>query len=300
MNTTSVRDLYAETTARIVAALEQGTAPWIKPWSTGIDTLPMNGATRRLYRGVNVLLLELEAATHGYPLHRWLSYRQALELGGQVRKGERGTTVVFWKLRKVDATAGGHHDDNEPELHERVIPLLRAYTVFNVAQVDGLPGGITATERPAWEPEARAAGLLADSGARIQHGGCKAYYQPGTDVIQLPAQAAFATAADYIATALHELVHWTSHPSRCNRQLGKRFGDDAYAMEELIAEAGSAFLCAHCRVDGQLQHASYISNWLRVLRGDTRAIFVATTKAQQAADFILNLTHPAEAIALAA
>ncbi len=293
-------DLYAKTTARIVAALERGTAPWVKCWSTGIDTLPMNGGTRRPYRGVNVLLLELEAATSGYALNRWLTYRQAIELGGQVRKGEHGTTVVFWKLRKVEASAGGHRDENEPEVHERVIPLLRAYTVFNVAQIDGLPEPVCATAQQTWDADARAEALLAGSGARIQHGGSKAYYQPGTDAIQLPARAAFATAANYYATALHELTHWTGHASRCNRQLGQRFGDDAYAAEELIAEIGSAFLSAHCHIDGQLQHASYLSSWLRVLRADTRAIFVASTKAQQAADFILNLAKPAEAVALAA
>ena len=132
-------DLYANVTARIVAALEQGVAPWARPWSSGVDTLPMNAGTKRPYRGINVVLLALEAAASGYALNRWLTYRQALELGGQVRRGERGTTVVFWKLRKVDATADAHPDQSEPDLHERVSPLLRAFTVFNVAQADGGP-----------------------------------------------------------------------------------------------------------------------------------------------------------------
>jgi antirestriction protein ArdC len=291
-------DLYAQVTLRIIGALEAGVAPRVRPWSTGADALPMNAGTHRPYRGVNVLLLGLEAQAHGYPLQRWLTYRQAIELGGQVRRREHGATVVFWKLRERDGGAAA--EPVETEAKRRVVPLLRAFTVFNVAQIDGLPEAITATERPTWDAEAQAEGLLADSGARIQHGGSKAYYQPSTDVIQLPARAAFATAANYYATALHEGLHWTSHPSRCNRQLGQRFGDDAYAAEELIAEIGSAFLCAHCRIDGQLQHASYISNWLRVLRNDVRAIFVLAAKAQQGAEFIRNLAKPEEAVALAA
>ena len=147
MSTTAARDLYAETTARIIAALEQGAAPWVKPWSTGIDTLPMNASSRRLYRGINALLLGIEASTHGYPLNRWLTYRQASELGGQVRKGEHGTTVVLWRLRKVAATSDVYPEPEIQDLHERVIPLLRAFTVFNVAQVEGVPAALQAVEQ---------------------------------------------------------------------------------------------------------------------------------------------------------
>jgi antirestriction protein ArdC len=290
-------DLYRQITDRIVAALEAGTPPWVRPWSVGIDTLPMNASSKRPYRGVNVVLLALEAQAHGYPLQRWLTYRQASEVGGQVRRGELGTTVVFWKLRRLGVTADSYPDVNEPDLHERVIPLLRAFTVFNVAQVDGLPETLTATQRPVWKPEARAEELLLMSGATIQHGGSKALYSPGEDAIQLPPRQAFRSASQYYATALHEIVHFTSHVSRCNRQLGKRFGDDAYALEELIAEMGSAFLCAHCRIDGELQHPAYLDHWLKVLRADTRAIFVAATKAQQAADHLIALTQPARASA---
>ena len=293
-------DLYSNVTARIVAALERGVAPWVRPWSTGIDTLPMNAGTKRPYRGVNVVLLALEVQAHGYPLNRWVTYRQALELGGQVRRGERGTTVAFWKLRKIGATVDAYPDQGEPDLHERVIPLLRAYTVFNVAQTEGLPAAITATSRPTWEPEAKAEELLLMWGAEIRHGGALAYYQPRTDEIHLPLRQAFAAADSYYATALHELTHWTSHASRCDRQLGQRFGDDAYAAEELIAEMGSAFLCAHCRIDGQLQHSAYLDHWLRVLRTDKRAIFVAATRAQQASDYVLGLAQPPDLEAMAA
>ena len=227
-------DLFQSVTDRIVGALEAGVAPWVQPWRIGIDTLPMNAGTRRPYRGVNVVLLALQAQTRGYPLQRWITYLQALELGGQVRKGEMGTTVVFWKLRKVNATVDVNPDENEADLHERVIPLLRAFTVFNVAQVDNLPDAITATAHPAWEPEGRAEELLLMSGASIRHGGALAYYQPRTDEIHLPLRHAFPAADSYYATALHELTHWTSHASRCNRQLGKRFRDDSYAVEEIL------------------------------------------------------------------
>jgi len=290
-------DLYAETTARIVAALERGVAPWVRPWALGADTLPMNAGSQRPYRGVNVLLLALENEAHGYPRNRWLTYRQAAELGGQVRRGEGGTTIVFWRLRKA-ATADPV--DDPPDVTERVIPLLRAYTVFNVAQVDGLPAALTEVAAPAWAPEAKAEALLADSGALIRHGGAKAYYCPGTDDVHLPPRHLFASADRYYNVALHELTHWTSHESRCDRQLGKRFGDDAYAAEELIAEMGAAFLCAHCRIDGELRHADYLASWIKVLRTDMRAIFVAATKAQQAADYLLKFTQPAEAVAVAA
>jgi antirestriction protein ArdC len=294
-------DLYAETTARIVAALEQGVAPWVRPWSTGVDTLPMNASSRRVYRGINVVLLELEAQAHGYSLNRWLTYRQADELGGQVRRGEQGTSVVFWRLRHLAAVADVYPAEDEHDLPDRVIPLLRSFTVFNVAQIDGLPPELMAVPVVTWEPEARAEELLLMSGAIIRHGGAQAFYQPVTDEIHVPPRQWFPAGVRYYATVLHELCHWTSHPSRCKRELGKRFGDGAYAAEELIAEIGAAFLCAHCRVDGQLEHASsYVSSWLKVLRTDKRAIFVAATKAQQAADYVLKLAHPTEANALAA
>ncbi len=295
-------DLYAETTARIVAALEQGVAPWVRPWSTSIDSLPVNACTRRQYRGINVVLLAMEAQAHGYPLNRWLTYRQAAALGGQVRKGEHGTTVVFWKLREIGETTKSM-ESMADTTSRRVVPLLRSFTVFNTAQIDGLPAGMVAQTPsvPAWSGDEAAELLIDASGADIRHGGFRAYYTPGGDYIQIPPRTTFANSSGYYATTMHELVHWTSHASRLDRQLGGRFGDEAYAAEELIAELGSAFLCAHCRVDGQLQHASYIGNWLRVLRNDKRAIFVASTKAQHAADFLLaRCTETSGAEALAA
>jgi len=285
-----MRDLYQLVTDKIVAALEAGTPPWVRPWHTHTDPLPINAETHRTYRGVNFLTLAIEAQYRGYTRSCWLTYRQAAALGAQVRRGEHGVPVVFWKLRKVDAKAETEPWPRDDDLSERVIPLLRHYTVFNVAQIDGLPPEMAepVPSVPTWTGDEMAERVVSDSGADIRHGGSKAFYHPAGDYIQIPPRAAFAHPAGYYGTALHELVHWTAHPSRLARSLSGRFGDDAYAVEELIAELGSAFLCAHLRVDGQLQHASYISNWLRVLRSDKRAVFVASTKAQNAADFLLT------------
>ena len=294
-------DLYAAVTEQFVTALEAGVAPWVRPWSFGIDTLPMNAGTKRTYRGINVVLLGLEAQRHGYPRNGWLTYRQAADLGGQVRKGEQGCQVVYWRLRNVSAVADTYPAEEEHDLPDRVVPLLRSFTVFNIAQVDGLPSDLMAVPQAPWEPEVRAEELLLMSGAVIRHGSTQAYYLPSMDEIHLPPRQWFGKSGRYYATALHELCHWAGHSSRCNRQLGKRFGDAAYAAEELIAEIGASFLCAHCRVDGQLEHAaSYVDSWLKVLRTDKRAVFVAATKAQQAADFVLRLTQPPDVQALAA
>ena len=295
-------DLYAETTARIVAALEHGAPPWVRPWSTIPDALPMNAQTRRPYRGINFALLSLEAERQGYGVNRWLTFRQALELGGFVRKGEQGSPVVFWQLRRIGMVAEAHPDRElePPALPEKVYPLLRAYTVFNVAQMNGLAAQYTEASNPTWEPEARAEELLLMSGARFRLGGARAFYQPGTDEIHLPPPAAFASASGYYAVALHELTHWCGHPDRCDRDLTGRFGDASYAAEELIAEMGAAYLCAFCRIDGELRHTSYLESWLKVLRADKRAIFTAAAQAQRAADYVLRLAQPPERVAMAA
>jgi antirestriction protein ArdC len=276
-----MHNIYEVVTARIVAALEAGTPPWVRPWSGEAEPVPVNAGSRRAYRGINRLLLTLEGQARGFSRSAWLTYRQALELGGQVRGGEHGSTVVFYRQLEVQA--------EEDTTKKRVVPLLRSFTVFNVAQVDGLPERIAQpAPPPAWSPLDEAERLLVESGAIIEHGGFSAFYRPADDVIQLPDRGCFAAADDYYATATHELSHWTGHPSRCNRQLTGRFGQDAYAMEEMIAEISSAFVCAHLRIDGRLQHASYVDHWLQVLRADKRAIFTASTKAQAAADYLLT------------
>ncbi len=278
-------DLYQEVTDQIAKALEQGVAPWVKPWSEEADPLPVNVVSERAYRGVNVLLLNLKSLFAGYTRNRWLTYRQANDLGGQVKAGETGVRIFYYKLHKVPARVEVFPWKNDrDEIEKSVIPLLRSYTVFNVAQVDGIPKPPEPVK--VWREDAEAEELIHASGAAIQHGGFSAYYLPAEDRIQLPPWNFFPAASAYYSTALHELTHWTGHPTRCNRQLSTRFGADAYAVEEIIAEIGSAFLCAHCRIDGRLQHAAYIDHWLKVLRADKRAIFVASTRAQQAADYL--------------
>jgi antirestriction protein ArdC len=287
-------DLYATTTARIIEALEQGTPPWVRPWSTIPEAIPMNAQSRRPYRGINFTMLSLEAARYGYPVNRWLTFRQALDLGAHVRKGEQGTPIVFWQLRRIGVVSDAfpEHDDDPPELRGKVYPLLRSFTVFNVAQTDGLDPRNTEPSVRTWVPEAKAEELLLMSGARFRIGGARAFYQPASDEIHLPAPAAFPNASSYYNVALHELTHWSGHPARCNRDLGGRFGDSSYAVEELIAELGSAYTMARLELEltPRVDHAQYLQSWLRVLKADKRAIFTAASAAQKAADFLVQLS----------
>ena len=288
-------DLYQSVTNQIIAALEAGTPPWLCPWhGTGVDPRPCNATTGRMYRGINVLLLNLRAMAQGYNGARWLTFAQATAVGARVRKGEHGSQVVFFKLHEFEK---GSPADADGSPDRRVVPLLRAFTVFNVDQVDGLPEHLVPVplEPGSWEPLEAADHILTSSGALIRHGGSKAFYAPDADLIQMPPQAAFDSAGDFYATALHELCHWTGHPSRCNRPLGRRHGIDAYGFEELVAEMGAAFLTNHCGIEGRLQHASYIATWLQALRGDKRLIFAAASQAQKAADFLIPQPMPVEA-----
>lgn len=292
-------DLYTTVTNQIVAALEAGTPPWLCPWhGTGVDPRPCNATTGRMYRGINVLLLNLQAMAHGYSASRWLTFAQALSVGASVRKGEHGSQIVFFKMHEYEKDSPADADGSSDR---RVVPLLRAFTVFNVQQVDGLPDHLAPAplEPGSWDPIEAADHILEQSGALFRHGGSKAFYAPDADLIQMPPQAAFDCAGDYYATALHELTHWTGHPTRCNRPLGRRHGIDAYAFEELVAEMGAAFLTDYCGIVGRLQHASYIASWLDALRNDKRLIFTASSQAQKAADFLLPQPVPVEALATA-
>ena len=284
-------DLYTTVTQRITAALEAGTPPWQYPWRRdGADARPANATTGRPYRGVNVLLLNLQAMSCGYRSSRWLTYQQARAADAYVRKGEQGTLIVFFKMREVDKAS---HPQEDSDADRRLVPLLKAFTVFNVDQVEGLPDDLMPApmEPGSWEPLDAAEHILTESGATVQHGGSKAFYAPGPDFIQLPPRTAFDCSGDYYATALHELTHWTGHPSRCNRPLGRRQGIDAYAYEELVAEMGAAFLSDYCGLVGRVQHASYIASWLHALRNDKRLIFTAASQAQKAADYLLELAE---------
>ena len=283
-------DLYAEVTNQIIAALEAGTSPWACPWDREHGGLmPANLTTSRRYRGINVLLLNLRQIAGGYPTNRWLTFQQAHSLGAHVRRGESGTRIVFFKLLERDDVTVGRFQAANDEPSRKVIPLLRSFTVFNEAQVEGLPAHLTWPQAPQPEGDTYAAAeaLLARSGAVIQHGGSRAFYSPSLDLIQMPPVEFFVNFERYYGTALHELTHWTGHPSRCSRTLANRQHIEAYAFEELVAEMGSAFLSSHCGLQGQLHHASYIASWLQALRNDKRLVFSAASLAQKAMDFLV-------------
>jgi antirestriction protein ArdC len=289
------RDLYAEVSARIVAELEAGAAPWIKPWSAtlGANT-PCNAVTNRPYSGCNIILLWMARAA-GYRRPRFLTFKQALELGGHVRKGERGTKVYFVKQLEV-------HDDAD-EAPARLIPMMREYTVFNVDQCEGLPESVT-TGKPmrVRNPDTRddlADQFLGSTGADIREGHGEAYYVPSRDFISMPAFEAFKGADHFYGTIFHELTHWTAHKSRLDRDLKNRFGSRNYGAEELIAELGAAFLCAEFGFDGDLRHAGYLAHWIELLKADKRAFFTACSQASKAADYLrgLALAAPTEVAA---
>lgn len=275
----SNQDAYQEITDQIISALEAGTAPWVKPWASCGSA--RNAITGREYSGINTILLAMTSYTS--PL--WLTFKQAKEIGGNVRKGEHGTRIVFFKPFKVkDVNASGDGDSVE-----KTIPLLRTFTVFNASQIDNLPEKYSLQAKPILDQFAdnvEAERLLAQ--ASIEHGSNRACFIPSIDKIHLPDKLAFKSIPDYYATALHELTHWTGHKSRLARDFSGRFGDSAYAFEELIAELGAAFSCAHCGVDGQLQHASYIASWIKVLKGDKKAIFTASSAARKATEYLVG------------
>jgi antirestriction protein ArdC len=288
--------LYEEITARVVAELEEGTFPWVRPWGRGPGAsavgLPCNAASGKTYSGVNILILWGQLFDQGFASQRWLTFRQATVLGGTVRKGEHGVGVCYAdrfipKDRKAGSTASSAGEGSAEEA--AAVAFLRRYTVFNVDQCDGLPDHCFAATPvlPEWqivpEAEALARATLAD----IRHGGDQAFYQPSTDVIQLPPQPAFYDQINYYRTKFHELGHWTGHPSRLHRDQSGAFGSKCYAFEELVAEMTAAFVCAVLGIQPTVRHADYIGSWIDVLRTDNRAIFRAASKASKAADFLL-------------
>jgi antirestriction protein ArdC len=291
------RDLYAEVSTRIVAELEAGAAPWIKPWSAtpGANT-PCNAVSNRPYSGCNVVLLWMAQAA-GYRTPRFLTFKQALELGGNVRKGERGTKVCFVKqLRVRDQSA-------DESFSTRLIPMMREYTVFNVDQCDNLPNSIS-TGKPmrVRNPDARdelADDFLQSTSADIREGHGEACYIPSRDFISMPAFAGFRGADHFYNVAFHELTHWTGHKSRLDRDLKNRFGSRNYAAEELIAELGAAFLCAEFGFDGDVRNAGYMASWIELLKADKRAFFTACSQASKAAHYLRGLAL-AEAAEIAA
>lgn len=284
-----MQSVYARITDKIIAELESGTPPWIRPWSADQDPLPRNALSQRHYRGINTLLLGMEYQARGYSSNRWLTFLQVKQLDGRIRKGEHASSIVFFEMRHLQKDSS-NTDKSQDTAQTLSLPFMKVFNVLNLDQVEDLP--VTLSEAPAvrsdWRGDEAADRLILESGAQIVHRGSSAFYSPTVDQITLPDRSAFADAGSYYSTSLHELCHWTGHPTRLDRKLGRRFGESAYAMEELIAELGAAYLCAHCRIDGQLQHASYIDSWLAVLKRDKRAVILAATQAQKAADYVLD------------
>lgn len=286
------RDLYREVSERIVAELERGAAPWVKPWSaTAGQNVPQNAATNRPYSGCNVILLWL-ARDRGWPTPRFLTFKQAIEAGGNVRKGEHGTKVYFVKQLQVKEGEG-------QEAESRLIPMMREYTVFNVAQTEGLPESIRSGKpmrvRNPDTRDAFADDFLRSTGADIREGQGEAYYVPSHDFISMPAFQAFKGADHFYNVAFHELIHWTGNKSRLDRDLRNRFGSRNYAAEELVAELGAAFLSSEFGFDGDVRNAGYIATWIELLKADKRAFFTACSKAYKAAEYLrgLALAEPA-------
>jgi antirestriction protein ArdC len=287
------KDIYSRVTDKIIADLEQGVRPWMKPWNAehaaGRITRPLrcNGIP---YKGINVVMLWAASVEKGYSCPIWLTFKQALELGGCVRKGEKGELVVY-----ADRIVRAETND-KGEGVERQIPFLKGYTVFNAEQCENLPPKYSAVSVPAvLRPLQRIAAadrFFTNTGAIIRHGGTRAYYAEGADFVQMPPFETFRDAESHAATVAHELTHWTKHDTRLARDFGRsRWGDEGYAREELVAELGSAFLCADLAITPKVRpdHAAYIASWLKVLKDDRRFIFTAASHAQRAADYLHSL-----------
>jgi antirestriction protein ArdC len=289
-----MRDIYRTITDQIIAELKTGVRPWVKPWSQtpGLN-IPANAVIGRPYSGVNTLLLW--TARHHNWQPRFLTFKQALETGGHVRKGEHGHHIVF-----VKDLVRQSRDEGDEETYR--VRMMKSYVVFNIAQCDELPDRLTAPPK-VLNPDQRDClvdEFIAATGVRISENAFEntAAYIHTDDVIVMPAFGSFRGQPEYYATIFHELVHSTGHPSRLNRQLGARFGLQSKAAEELIAELGAAFLCAEFSIDGFIPHAAYIESYLQLLENDAKAIFTAASKAQAAVDFLRQkiLAEPATVV----
>ncbi len=292
----SRRDIHQQITHDIVAAIERGAPEFKMPWhrSRGGLMHPVNATTGKRYQGINIISLWLAGEQRGFDAPLWATYKQWLAVGAQVRKGEKSSLIVFYKELNFERT-----DEATGETEDAKSLFARASHVFNAAQVDGFtpPPALDAPAPTLIESIARAEALLAASAANVREAGERAFYRPSDDSVHVPERSRF-TGTDTIsaqeafyATLLHELTHWTGAPHRLARDYGKRFGDAAYAFEELVAELGASYLCADLGVTTTLRpdHAAYIASWLKVLKGDNRAIFTAASAAQRAANYLLQL-----------
>ncbi len=281
--TTNRNDIYEQVTNEIIQDLEAGHIPWEKPWNGGLE-LPQNAVTKTIYNGINILILWSKQRRKQYASAKWLTYKQAQELGGQVKKGEKATSIIYYKQLKIDK------ESENGESETKMIPMIKSHSVFNISQCEGLEILLNEDEKEGEqkniEPVESAELLVKSSGAKVFHDDVMAFYSPTTDEIHLPKVSAFKDQVSYYGTLLHELTHWTGHTSRLNRNLKKIPNKMERAEEELIAELGSSFLCAQVGLPYTSQHAAYIESWLKNLRNDKKAIFKAAARAKEAADFL--------------
>ena len=291
--------LYEEITNKIIAELEAGRLPWVQPWGSADVraslAMPKNATTGRAYSGINVLILWGAVVEHCFECQRWLTFRQALSLGGHVRKGEKGTTVVYADRFIPDDERKRARDTGE---EPQTIPFLKRFTVFNVAQCEDLPEDIAAAAPPVEQdlilPQAEA--LIRATRADVRIGGDRAYYDVRNDYVRVPPPQAYFEAVNWHRTALHELGHWSGAAGRLARDMSGSFGSKKYAFEELIAEMTAAFTCASLGIVPTVRHADYVGSWLEVLREDNRAIVRAASAASKASDYLLAFRPGAEAM----
>jgi antirestriction protein ArdC len=286
MQPSNSRTIYDRVTALVLEALESGVETWRQPW---LNPSPVNAVTGRRYHGINVLTLALTASARGFTSPGWLTFRTATASGGHVKKGERGTTIAWWERCAAKPANDVLANSDEPsDPPQRSWWLTRTYTVFNLDQCAGLEAlRVESRERrPHEDPSAVWERIVAVSGACVKHDSNAAFYCPATDTIHIPAVQQFISADTYSATLAHELIHSSGIPTRLNRTMSGHFGEHDYAIEELVAELGAAFLCGRLGIDHISQAASYIDCWIRVLRSDNRAIFTAARLANQAAGFL--------------
>jgi antirestriction protein ArdC len=292
----SVRDAAAETTSAILAQLEAGTVPWQRPWTAGPVRVPTSLSSGKPYRGINVFLLDFEAMAKGYSSPYWGTYKQVGERGGQVRRGEKSTQIIFWKILSRTGQLNG-------ETVTQVIPLLRLFHVFNLDQCDwSADARLPAVPEPNPVAAIEHARALVDGylahGPSLAHGGDSAYYRPASDAVQMPPLDAFQSAEHYYSTLYHELTHSTGHDSRLKRDgiaqgTFGRFGDPVYSFEELVAEMGAAMCCLLAGINQAAtlpSSASYLAHWVSTLRGDASLIIKAASAAQKAVDLLAGTT----------
>lgn len=283
------RDLHGDITNQLIAAIEANPGAPSLPWrrSGGALHLPVNNLTNQRYHGINILTLWISAEARGFSAPIWGTYRQWAERGCQVRRGEKASPIIFYKEYETQSDPTDATDDGKRR-------VARSSAVFNADQVDGYIAPDAPEPLGPIERIANADRFVTSTGARVEHGGDRAFYRPATDHIQMPDENLFAGTATmtrgegYYATLVHELVHWSGAKHRLDREMGKRFGDHAYAAEELVAEIGAAFLCAELSITQELRpdHAQYLANWLTLMKNDPKAIFTAAARASDAVAFL--------------